>query len=79
MEKRGARMGIENCVYNLAGFYHFESGILAELKRVNCEDLEYIVFRMELTYDEIVDILQVNKFCWINNWRYINTRYIRSH
>ena len=33
--------------------------MLADLKKVKCKSLEDMVYRMELTYDEIVDILDV--------------------
>ena len=33
--------------------------MIAELKRVKYKDLEDLVYRMELTYDEIVDTLTV--------------------
>ena len=33
--------------------------MLADLKKVKCKGLEDMVYRMELTYDEIVDILDV--------------------
>ena len=31
----------------------------SELKRVKCRDLEYMVYRLQLTYDEIINILDV--------------------
>ena len=36
--------------------------MLPELKRVKCKDLKDMVYRVELTYDEIVDILDVKYF-----------------
>ena len=42
-KKRGTRIEIENCGYNLAGFDLFKSQILAELKRVNFKNLEDMV------------------------------------
>ena len=59
VEKRGTQMEIENSGYNLAGFDHFKNKILAELKRVKYKNLEDMVSRMEYTYDETVDILDV--------------------
>ena len=58
-QKRGTRIEIENSGYHLAGFQHFESKILAESGRLNYKELEGMVYRMELTYDETVDILEV--------------------
>ena len=59
VEKRGTRREIENTGYNLAGFDQFKSEIFSELKRVKYRDLEDMVCRLQLTYDEIVDILDV--------------------
>ena len=58
-EKRGTSIDIENGEYHLAGFDLFKSEIFAELKRVKFKNLEDMVYRMELTYDEIVDVLDV--------------------
>ena len=49
----------ENSGYNLAGFGRFKSEILAELRRVKHLDLEDLVYRMESTYDEIMDALDI--------------------
>ena len=59
VKKRGTRIEIENSGYNLAGFDHSNSEILAELKKVQYKDLEDMVYRTELTYDEKVDILEI--------------------
>ena len=59
VEKRSTRINIENSDYNLAGFDHFNCKILAGLKKVKYGDLEDMVYRMELTYNEIVDISDV--------------------
>ena len=59
VEKRGTRIEIANSGYNLAGFHHFKSEILAELKTVKYKDFEDMVYRLVLTYDEIVEILDV--------------------
>ena len=53
IEKRGTRKEIENIGYNLAGFDHFKSKILTELKRVKFKDLEDMVYRKKLTCNEI--------------------------
>ena len=58
-EKRSTRIERDNSGFNLAGFHHFKSETLAELKRVKNKDLEDMVYRMELPYDEIVDIMDV--------------------
>ena len=36
--------------------------ILEELKGTNCHDLEDLVYRMEITHDEIMDVLDKNYF-----------------
>ena len=60
--KRGTPIEIRNSGYNSAGFDLFRGEILAQLRRVKHKDLEDKVCRMELTYDEIVVILEVK---WI--------------
>ena len=66
MEKRGTQIEIENSGYNLAGFDHFKSEYFLELKRVKLKDFEDLVYRKDLTYDEIVDILNVKYFAGSN-------------
>ena len=55
VEKRGTRIEIENSGNNLISFDYFKSEIIAELRRVRYKDLKDTVYRMELTYYEIVD------------------------
>ena len=59
MEKRGTRKEIENSGYNLAGFDHFKNEFFSELKRVKYRYLEDKVHRLQITYVEIIDILDV--------------------
>ena len=59
VEKRSTRINIEKSDFNLAGFDHFNCKVLAGLKRVKCRGLEDMVYGMESTYDETVDILDV--------------------
>ena len=59
VEKRGTRIEIENSSYTLAGFDLFKSELLSEIKGVKNRDLEDMVYRLQFTYDEIVDILDV--------------------
>ena len=66
VEKRRTRIKIENTGYNLASFDYFKSEILAKLKRVKCHDLEYVVYRLELTYDEKMDVLDIQYTSWIS-------------
>ena len=60
VEKRGTQIEIENRGYNLAGFDFFKSEIIAELRRVKYNDVENIIYRIELTYDEMVDIFDID-------------------
>ena len=57
--KRGTRIEIENGGYNLASFDQYKSEILAELKKVIYRDLEDTVYRLQLTYNEIIGIMDV--------------------
>ena len=59
IEKRGIRKEIQNSGYRLPSFDHFSSNILARLGRVKSKDLKDMVYRMELTYDEMFDILDI--------------------
>ena len=59
VEKSGTGTAIENSGYQLAGFDHFKSHILAEVRRVKYKHLQYIVYRIELTNDGLLDILDV--------------------
>ena len=45
--------------YSLSSLGMFENEILEELKNVNFNDLEDMVYRSQLTYDEIIDILDL--------------------
>ena len=59
VEKRRTRKEKEKSGCNLAAFDQFESENLSNLKRVKYRDLEDMVYRLHLTYDEIIDILDV--------------------
>ena len=59
VEKTGTRIEIENSGHNILDFDHFESEILSELKTVKYRDLEDMVYRLQITYDQIVDIMDV--------------------
>ena len=57
--KRGTRIEIGNSGCNLVGFDLFQSETLVGLKRIKHKNLEDMVYRVQLTYDEIVVILDV--------------------
>ena len=59
VEKRGTRIEKGNSGHNLAGLDLFKSEIFSQLKKVKYRDLKDLVYRLHLTYDEIVDILDV--------------------
>ena len=61
MKKAVLRIEIENRGYNLAGFDLFTREFPSELKRVKYRDLEDMVHRLQLTYAENIDILNVKK------------------
>ena len=43
--------------YFLSNFVSFKNEILEEVKIAEYNDLEGLVYRLQLTYDEIIDIL----------------------
>ena len=51
--KRGHQVKIGDKEYKLSGFDTFKEEILEELKNAKYNDLEDIVYRFQLTYDEI--------------------------
>ena len=59
VEKRGTRIKTENNGYNLAGFDHVKCEKLAGLKRVKYKDSQDMVSRTQLTFNEIVEVLDV--------------------
>ena len=59
IEKRGTRTEIENSGFDLAGLYNFKSELLSELKRIEDKDSDDMIYRLEIIYDEILDILDV--------------------
>ena len=59
LQNRGTQKQIQKSGYSLAGFHNFKNEILVELERVKYKNLEDMVLRMEITYDENVDILDI--------------------
>ena len=59
VRKRGNIMKIGDDEYKLSDFDTQKNEILEELKIVKYNDLEDLVYRMQLTYDEITDILDL--------------------
>ena len=48
--------------YSLSSLDMFKNEILEELKKVNYNDLEDMVYRFQLTYNEIIDVLDLKYF-----------------
>ena len=59
VEKRGNKIKIADKEYKLSDFDNQKYEILQELKNVKYNDLEDLVYRMRLSYDEIMDILDL--------------------
>ena len=67
VRKRSNIIKIGDKEYKLSGFDNQKYEILEELKNVKYNDLEDLVYRMQLTYDEIIDVLDL---------KYISTKRI---
>ena len=59
VRKRGNKIKIGDSEYKLSDFDTQKYEILEELKKVKYNDLEDLVYRMQLTYDEIIDVLDL--------------------
>ena len=59
VEKRGYRRSIREKEYKLSEFFTFKDEILEELKKAQYQDLEDLVNKFQLTYDEIIDLLDL--------------------
>ena len=59
VKKRGNKIKIADKEYKLSDFDNKKYEILQELKNAKCNDLEDLVYRMRLSYDEIMDILDL--------------------
>ena len=60
VRKRGNKIKIGDNEYKLSDFDNQKHEILEELKNAKYNDLEDLVYRMRLSYDEIMDILDLN-------------------
>ena len=60
VKKRGNKIKIGDVEYQLSDFDNQKYEIIEELKNVKYNDLEDLVYRMRLSYDEIMDILDLN-------------------
>ena len=59
VQKRGNKIQIGDNQYKLSDFDTQKNEILEEFKNVEYNDLEDLVYRMQLTYDEIIDVLNL--------------------
>ena len=59
VRKRGIKIKIGDNEYKLSDFDTQKNRILGELKNRKYNDLEDLVYRMQLTYDEIIDFLDM--------------------
>ena len=59
VKKRGKKIKIGNREYKLSDFDTQKNEILAGLRNVMYNDLEDLVYRMRLSYDEIMNILDL--------------------
>ena len=59
VRKRGNIIKIKDKEYKLSDFDNQKYEILEELKNVRYNDLADLVYRMQLTYDEIIDVLDL--------------------
>ena len=59
VKKRGNKIKIADKEYKLSDFDNQKYEILQGLKKAKYNDLEDLVYRMKLTYDEIMDILDL--------------------
>ena len=62
VRKRGSQIRIGDNEYQLSDFDTFEKEILEGLKQANSHDLEDLVFRMQLAYDEFMEVLDIKYF-----------------
>ena len=67
VRKRGTKIKIGDNEYKLSDFDTQRNEILTELKNIKYNDLEDLVYRMQLTYNEFIDILDL---------KYISTKRI---
>ena len=59
MQKRGTKIKIGDKEYKLSDFDTQKNEIVEELKNAKYNNLEDLVYRMQLTYNEITDILDL--------------------
>ena len=59
VRKRGIKIKTKDNEYKLSDFDTQRNEILEKLKKANYNDIEDLVYRMQLTYDEAIDIVDL--------------------
>ena len=59
VRKRGNKLKIGDIEYKLSDFDNQKYEIIEELKKAKYKDLRDLIYRMQLTYDEILDVLDL--------------------
>ena len=59
VRKRGNKIKIGDIEYKLSDFDNQRNEIIEELKKAKYKDLRDLVYRMQLIYDEIIDVLDL--------------------
>ena len=59
VRRRSSKIRLGDNEYILSDFDNSKTEILEELKNVKYSDLDDMVYRMQLTYDEIIDVLEL--------------------
>ena len=76
VRKRGKIIKIRDKQYKLSDFDNQKYEILEELKNVRYNDLVDLFYRMQLTYDEIIDMLDLEICFYKKNRLFSKSRYL---
>ena len=77
VRKRGNQIKLGDNEHNLSDFDTQENEIPEEMENVKYSDLEDLVYRFQLTYDEIIDVLDL-KYNPQKNKPLTSSRYLRN-
>ena len=77
VRKTGNKIKLGDNEYSLSDFETEKNEILEEMKIAKYNDLEDLVYRTQLTYDEVMDILDLNYIPTKNRF-FPKSRYLRS-
>ena len=76
VRKRGNQIKIGDSEYKLSDFDTQKNEILEETRNVKYDDIEDLVYRMQLTYDELIDIKRLKKYSYKKNRVFIKYWYL---